>query len=156
MCLEEATSLNWFYTSRTSSDSDIRIGAPLYELLRRYNLGVTHDQDVALSSLLFDTQFLEDMWLERRELADAKDSKMLIHGYIYRITTPATWHYRPNICSVHPVLEFVVRFAQPGAENVFPSLFAVTVSFLWNEAEGKQHITGNDMANITYIFHCLL
>ncbi|CAE6431269.1 unnamed protein product [Rhizoctonia solani] len=141
---------------RASNDSDIRIGTSLYELLRRYNLACTQDQDAALSVLLFDTQFLEDSWLERRKLIDAKDSKALIHGYIYRITTPSTWHYRPHVRSVPPVLEFVVRFAQPGAENVFSALFADTIGFLWNETEGKQQMSGDDLAGITSIFHSLL
>ncbi|CAE6406586.1 unnamed protein product [Rhizoctonia solani] len=141
---------------QSSSDSDIRIGTPLYELLRRCNLASTQDQDAALSALLFDTRFIEGSWLERSKLLDAKDSKTLIRGYIYRITTPATWHYRPDVRSVPPILEFVVRLAQPGAENVFPALFTGTIGFLWNETEGKQQMSGDDLAGISSIFHCLL
>ncbi|CAE6498307.1 unnamed protein product [Rhizoctonia solani] len=141
---------------RASSDGDLRIGVPLYELLRRYNLGATYDQEAALSALLFDTRFLRDLWLERSQLADAKDSQALIDGYIYRITTPATWHYRPYIRSVTPILEFVVRFAQPGVENDVPSLFSITICFLWGDTEGKRQIVGDDIADITSIFHCLV
>ncbi|CAE6496483.1 unnamed protein product [Rhizoctonia solani] len=141
---------------RESSDGDQRLGAPLYELLRRYNLGVTSDQDVALSSLLSDTRFLRDTWLGHSELTDAKDSKALMHGYIHRISTSDTWHYKPHIFSIAPILEFVIRFAQPGAQNVFPLLFSATTRFLWSEIEGKQQIAENDIPGIISILHCFL
>ncbi|CAE6400276.1 unnamed protein product [Rhizoctonia solani] len=102
------------------------------------------------------TRFLRDTWLGHTELTDAKDSKALMHGYVHRISTSDTWHYKPHITSILPILEFVVRFAQPGAENVFLLLFSATTRFLWGEIEGKKQITENDITGMISIFHCFL
>ncbi|KAG8708950.1 hypothetical protein FRC11_006024 [Ceratobasidium sp. 423] len=143
----------WRNDRLTSSDGDLRLGVPLYELLRRYHLGVTRDQDTALSALLSDTLFLGDLWLSHSQLLDAKDSKTLIYGYTHRLTTPETWRYRPKIRSLPPILEFITRFAQQGAEHVFASLFSITISFLWGQIECKNQIKGDDIINIIQIFH---
>ncbi|KAG8708949.1 hypothetical protein FRC11_006023 [Ceratobasidium sp. 423] len=143
----------WRIGRQTSGDGDLRRGVPLYELLRRYSLGGTRDQDLTLSMLLSDTQFLGDLWQAQCQLLGAEDSQAIIYGYAHRITTSNTWYCKPDICLLPPILHFVVRFAQPGAEDVFPSLFAATIRFLWDQIECKDQIDRDDIENIVQIFH---
>ncbi|CAE6436799.1 unnamed protein product [Rhizoctonia solani] len=138
----------WRVGRANSTDYDLLLGVPLYEVLRRCYLGVTRDQDRALTALISDTQCMADLWLHRSTVLDAEDSKTLLQGYIRRVTSPEIWHGGISVTSVSSVLEFVVRFAQQGAVEMFPPVFATTIRFLWNEANSNEQVQGDEVGNL--------
>ncbi|CAE6528490.1 unnamed protein product [Rhizoctonia solani] len=146
----------WRIGRQKSSDYDILLGVPLYEILRRYCLGVTRDQDRALSALITDSQCMADLWLHWSKILDAEDSKALLRGYIHRVKSPEIWHGGPSVLSLSAILEFVVRFAQPGTDEPYPQLFTETINFLWDEIDGDEQVEGDKIGNILYVFHCLV
>ncbi|KAG8729966.1 hypothetical protein FRC11_007660 [Ceratobasidium sp. 423] len=146
----------WRIGRKKSNEYDLLLGVPLYEILRRYCLGVTRDQDRALSLLITDSQCMADLWLHRSKILDVEDSKTLLRGYIHRVTSPETWHGGPSVLSLSAILEFVVRFAQPGADEPYPQLFIETVGFLWGEVHSDEQVEGDKIGNILYVFHCLM
>ncbi|CAE7093542.1 unnamed protein product [Rhizoctonia solani] len=142
----------WHVGRQRSSDNELPLGVPLFDILWRYSWGMFDDQARASVALVNDIHFLRVPWIEQTHCFDMRDSKVLTDGYVRRLANPAT---RPHISSITAFLPFVANLAYPGSEDT-SSIFAATISYLWDKVEDKQQLDGGEIGNIFVVFHLLL